>query len=148
MKGKREEKYLKRFSCELSKPSLTNGKQTGKVTKLKITCIFKKGTLYLQSKYKHNVEHLCFPALNPWCINIVFQRKLQLLLCTALGTEGSCVPSHLIRRTCCTQYVAKASRRGASASHQQQVSSQGNRNTGGAAAGCSVLCSTPLVPCC
>lgn len=24
--------------------SLTNGKQTGKVTKLKITCIFKKGT--------------------------------------------------------------------------------------------------------
>lgn len=37
---RREEKYLERFSCELSKPSLTNGKQTGKVTKLKITRIF------------------------------------------------------------------------------------------------------------
>lgn len=88
---------------------------------------FQKGHLSLQSKYKHNEEHLYFPALNPWCINKVFQRKLQLLLCPALGTEGNCVPSRLIKRTCCTQYVAKASRRGASASHQQQVSSQGNR---------------------
>lgn len=44
MIDRRKEKCLERFSCELSKPSLTNGKQTGKVTKLKIRGIFKKGT--------------------------------------------------------------------------------------------------------
>lgn len=44
MTGRRKEKYLERFRCELSKSSLTNGKQAGKVTKLKITGIFKKGT--------------------------------------------------------------------------------------------------------
>lgn len=59
--GRREEKYLERFSCELSKSSLTNGKQTKKVTKLKITCIFKKGTD--SSRVNTNVEKSTFVFL-------------------------------------------------------------------------------------